>query len=105
MRNWPAGISTSFMPSELVTTSAAAGRVTFAGVSSGGWGRLVTIAHTRGTRTLYAHLSTVAVHVGQRVQAGQRIGRVGASGRASGPHLHFEVQVRGAAVDPLPALP
>lgn len=84
--------------------SAASGRVTFAGWSVGGWGKLVTIAHAGRARTLYAHLSQVAVQVGQRVEAGQRIGRVGASGQATGPHLHFEVRLRGAAVDPLSGL-
>ncbi len=83
--------------------AAASGRVTFAGRSTGGWGNLVTIAHPGGTRTLYAHLSRVGVRVGQRVQAGVRIGRVGSSGKSTGPHLHFEVLLRGAAVDPLPA--
>jgi murein DD-endopeptidase MepM/ murein hydrolase activator NlpD len=78
--------------------------VTFAGWSAGGWGYLVAIAHSNGVRTLYAHLSRVSVRVGQRVAAGQRVGRVGASGYATGPHLHFEVRLRGAAVDPLPAL-
>ena len=53
---------------------------------------------------MYAHLSHIGVHRGQRVFAGQRIGRVGASGEATGPHLHFEVRRRGAAVDPLTAL-
>jgi peptidoglycan hydrolase-like protein with peptidoglycan-binding domain len=85
-------------------SASAAGRVTFAGWSLGGWGYLVTIAHTGGTRTLYAHLSRVAVRVGQRVETGQRIGRVGSSGHATGPHLHFEVRLRGAAVDPLGGL-
>jgi peptidase M23-like protein/putative peptidoglycan binding protein len=85
-------------------SASAAGRVTFAGWSLGGWGRLVTIAHTGGTRTLYAHLSRVAVRVGERVETGQRIGLAGASGHATGPHLHFEVRLRGAAVDPLGGL-
>jgi len=84
--------------------AAASGRVTFAGWSMGGWGNLVTIAHPGGTRTLYAHLSRVAVSVGTLVQAGARIGRVGSTGRSTGPHLHFEVHARGAAVDPLPVL-
>ena len=57
-----------------------------------------------GVRTFYAHLSRVDVHVGARVHAGTRLGLVGATGDATGPHLHFEVRVRGAAVDPLPAL-
>jgi peptidoglycan hydrolase-like protein with peptidoglycan-binding domain len=85
-------------------TAAASGLVIVAGWSVGGWGRLVTIEHSSGTRTLYAHLSRVGVRPGQRVEAGQRIGRVGASGGATGPHLHFEVQLRGAAVDPLTGL-
>ena len=85
-------------------TAAAAGRVAFAGWSEGGWGYLVAIAHSNGTRTLYAHLSRVAVSVGQRVATGERIGRIGASGRVTGPHLHFEVRLRGAAVDPLTGL-
>jgi murein DD-endopeptidase MepM/ murein hydrolase activator NlpD len=85
-------------------TAAASGLVIVAGWSVGGWGRLVTIEHSSGTRTFYAHLSRVGVRPGQRVEAGQRIGRVGASGGATGPHLHFEVQLRGAAVDPLTGL-
>jgi murein DD-endopeptidase MepM/ murein hydrolase activator NlpD len=82
-------------------SASASGRVTFAGWSAGGWGYLVAIAHPNGVRTLYAHLSRIGVRVGQRVTTGQRVGRVGASGRATGPHLHFEVRLRGAAVDPL----
>jgi peptidoglycan hydrolase-like protein with peptidoglycan-binding domain len=84
--------------------AAAAGRVTYAGWSAGGWGYLVTVRHSSGVQTMYAHLSRVAVRVGQWVEPGQRVGRVGASGVASGPHLHFEVRVRGAAVDPLSGL-
>jgi murein DD-endopeptidase MepM/ murein hydrolase activator NlpD len=88
-----------------LVTAAAPGQVRFAGWSEGGWGYLVVIAHSNGTRTLYAHLSRVGVAVGQRVATGERIGRIGASGRATGPHLHFEVRLRGAAVDPLTGLP
>jgi murein DD-endopeptidase MepM/ murein hydrolase activator NlpD len=84
--------------------SAASGRVVFAGWHSGGYGYLVTLGHGNGVRTMYAHLSAVLVHRGQRIPAGVRLGRVGATGHAFGPHLHFEVRVRGAAVDPLPAL-
>ena len=80
------------------------GRVVKAGWSSGGFGYLVVIRHRRRVRSMYAHLSHVGVHRGERVFAGERIGRVGASGEATGPHLHFEVRRRGAAVDPLPAL-
>jgi murein DD-endopeptidase MepM/ murein hydrolase activator NlpD len=53
---------------------------------------------------MYAHLSRVLVRRGQRVRAGRRVGAVGASGTSTGPHLHFELRLRGAAVDPLPAL-
>jgi murein DD-endopeptidase MepM/ murein hydrolase activator NlpD len=80
------------------------GRVIRAGWSSGGFGYLIVIRHRRHVRTMYAHLSHIRVHPGQRVSAGQRIGRVGSSGESTGPHLHFEVRRRGAAVDPLPAL-
>jgi hypothetical protein len=80
------------------------GRVTYAGWHNGGYGYLVSIAHGRGVRTLYAHLSRVGVYVGQRVSTGARIGRAGSTGISTGPHLHFEVRYRGAAADPLAAL-
>ena len=76
----------------------------WAGYRVGGWGLLVTIAHGNGVRTMYAHLSRVGVRVGERVGVGAPVGRVGTTGDATGPHLHFEVRIRGAAVDPLPAL-
>jgi peptidoglycan hydrolase-like protein with peptidoglycan-binding domain len=85
--------------------AAAAGRVTFAGYAAGGWGNLVVVLHTDGVRTLYAHLSKVSVRLGQSVATGNRLGLVGATGDATGPHLHFEVRLRGAAVDPSSALP
>ena len=84
--------------------AAAAGRVAWVGYREG-WGLLVTVAHGGGVRTLYAHLSSAAVRLGERVEAGELVGRVGATGDATGPHLHFEVRVGGAAVDPLSALP
>jgi murein DD-endopeptidase MepM/ murein hydrolase activator NlpD len=83
--------------------AAARGRISYAGLAVGGWGNLVIVAHAKGIETLYAHLSRVDVHLGQEVAAGERIGLVGATGDAKGPHLHFEARVRGAAVDPLPA--
>lgn len=91
-------------PAGTPVVAAAPGRVTYAGRLAGGWGRLVVLAHTHGVRTLYAHLSNVAVHVGERVPAGSFLGKVGATGDATGPHLHFEVRLRGAAVDPSTAL-
>jgi murein DD-endopeptidase MepM/ murein hydrolase activator NlpD len=97
------GIDYPAAPGSAVS-AAAAGRVTYAGWSAGGWGYLVTIAHGGGVHTMYAHLSRVTVRVGQSVQTGQRVGRVGSTGHSIGPHLHFEVRVRGAAVDPVGAL-
>jgi murein DD-endopeptidase MepM/ murein hydrolase activator NlpD len=84
--------------------AARSGRVAYAGWHAGGYGYLVSIAHGLGVRTLYAHLSQLHVYVGQRVATGSRIGRVGSTGSATGPHLHFEVRYRGAAVDPVTAL-
>jgi murein DD-endopeptidase MepM/ murein hydrolase activator NlpD len=79
------------------------GRVRFVG-----WilryGRTVIVAHRRRVRTLYAHLSAATVRRGERVATGERIGLVGSTGFSTGPHLHFEVVVRGANVDPRTAL-
>jgi murein DD-endopeptidase MepM/ murein hydrolase activator NlpD len=85
-------------------TAARPGRVVWAGWRDGGWGELVVIAHGSGVRSMYAHLSRVEVRLGEHVGTGFEIGRVGSTGHASGPHLHFEVRVRGAAVDPATAL-
>lgn len=84
--------------------AAGPGTVTWAGRRAGGWGRLVVVRHPDGVRTLYAHLASIDVRVGDEVSGGAILGRVGSSGDATGPHLHFEVRVRGAAIDPLGAL-
>jgi murein DD-endopeptidase MepM/ murein hydrolase activator NlpD len=63
------------------------------------------VAHGSGVVSLYAHLSRISVGVGTRVSTGNVVGRVGTTGHSTGPHLHFEVHVRGAAVDPLMVLP
>jgi murein DD-endopeptidase MepM/ murein hydrolase activator NlpD len=76
-----------------------AGEVIFAGRDAG-YGGLVVVAHPGDIRTLYAHLSAAYVRVGQMVRRGQHVGAVGASGRATGPHLHYEVRVAGVPVDP-----
>ena len=71
--------------------AAASGTVTFAGWKNNGGGYQVWIAHGSGLYTTYNHMSSVAVGRGQSVARGQRVGRMGASGYASGSHLHFEV--------------
>ncbi|MFU8863982.1 MAG: DUF5930 domain-containing protein [Rhodobacterales bacterium] len=76
------------------------GVVTFAGWQSG-YGRLIKIKHEFGIETRFAHLSKINVNVGQRVSRGDRIGDMGASGRVTGPHLHYEVRVDGQAVNPM----
>jgi murein DD-endopeptidase MepM/ murein hydrolase activator NlpD len=63
-------------------------------------GRLVVIDHGLGVYTLYFHLDTIDVEQGQRVVRGQPVGSVGATGRATGPHLHFGVHAEGARIDP-----
>jgi murein DD-endopeptidase MepM/ murein hydrolase activator NlpD len=80
--------------------AAAAGTVISAGWM-GGYGNLVVIDHGGGLATAYAHLSGFAVGGGQSVSQGQVVGYVGCTGHCYGPHVHFEVRVNGAAVDPL----
>jgi len=69
-----------------------------------GYGRYVIVRHRLGMTSWYAHLNTVTIDQGDCVVAGNRIGTVGSTGRSTGPHLHFELRVRGAAVDPLSGL-
>ena len=76
------------------------GTVTKAG-TSGGYGKLVVIRHDNGTETYYAHNSSLLVSVGQKVYQGQAIAKAGSTGRSSGVHCHFEVRIRGTAVNPL----
>jgi hypothetical protein len=84
--------------------AAADGVVTFAGFNNGGFGNLVIIATAPNVLTYYAHQSALSVATGAQVSAGQVIGAVGTTGDSTGPHLHFEVRVAGATVDPLPYL-
>jgi murein DD-endopeptidase MepM/ murein hydrolase activator NlpD len=79
----------------------AGGCVTFAGRDGGGYGNLVVLQHGLGMTSWYAHLSRIGVRRGACVAAGARIGRVGSTGESTGPHLHFELRLRGAAVDPV----
>jgi murein DD-endopeptidase MepM/ murein hydrolase activator NlpD len=77
----------------------AAGMVTAAGWS-GGYGRMVEVDHGNGLATRYGHLSQITVAVGERVKVGQEVGRMGSTGRSTGPHLHYETRIDGEAVDP-----
>jgi murein DD-endopeptidase MepM/ murein hydrolase activator NlpD len=99
---WHPGVD---FPAAMGTRVHAAGRgcVTFAGYDPGGYGNLVVIAHRLGVITMYAHLSRIGTSKGACVVGHQRIGRVGSTGLSTGPHLHFEIRVRGAAVNPVPA--
>jgi murein DD-endopeptidase MepM/ murein hydrolase activator NlpD len=76
------------------------GVVEFAGWQNG-YGNVIKVKHGNERTTLYAHLSLIDVRQGQRVEQGQRIGAVGATGWATGPHLHFEFRVNGTHQDPL----
>ena len=77
-------------------------------VSRSGWigayGNAVYVDHGNGLQTRYAHMSSIAVAAGTRVQQGQVLGLVGNTGISTGPHLHFEIRINGHAVDPLPQL-
>ena len=79
------------------------GVVVTAGVLPG-YGNMIEVLHEQDVSTLYAHLSRILVDPGKRVTRGTTIGLVGATGDATGPHLHFEVRLRGAPIDPATAL-
>lgn len=78
----------------------APGKVTRAG-KWGWYGNIVEIDHGMGFRTRYAHMDKIFVQKGETVREGDRIGNVGSTGRSTGPHLHYEVRVKGAPVDPM----
>lgn len=77
-----------------------AGKVVSAGMTDGGYGNLVVVDHGNGVVTRYAHLSTVDVKIGDTVQAGQKVGGVGTTGKSTGNHLHYEILKDGKQVDP-----
>lgn len=90
-------------PNGRTVRAAASGRVVYAGWM-GGYGRTVVIDHGNGYTTLYAHCSALLTKRGQRVSPGDTVGRVGSSGRTTGPHLHFEIRSNGSPVNPLKLL-
>lgn len=89
-------------PAGSPVSSPAAGVVSFANWR-GGYGLLVTVEHGNGMQTRFGHLSRLLVSSGQKVTRGQILGLVGATGRATGAHLHYEMRQNGRAVDPLSA--
>jgi murein DD-endopeptidase MepM/ murein hydrolase activator NlpD len=88
-------------PAGTSVRAAAGGRVAFAGWDPGGYGNTVVVRHGRGASTLYAHLASLRVGAGARVGRGAPVGTVGSTGHSTGPHLHLELRLRGATLDPL----
>jgi peptidoglycan hydrolase-like protein with peptidoglycan-binding domain len=84
--------------------AAGVGVTEFAGWNSGGYGNLVVVRHRLGFTTWYAHLSTITTFVGEQVTGGTRLGYVGSTGHATGPHLHLELRRNAVPVDPMPYL-
>ncbi len=93
--DFPVGAGTLVQASGVGTTA-------FAGYNNGGYGNLVVVAHRLGYTTYYAHLSRITTWVGESVVGGTRLGYVGSTGNATGPHLHFEVHLNGTPIDPMP---
>jgi len=87
-------------PSGTEVRSLSRGQVVFAG-AQGGYGNTVVVESEHGVKTRYAHLSEVGVETGEEVSRGQEIGKVGDTGRATGPHLHLEMEQSGRLLDPL----
>lgn len=91
------------MPTGTPVRAMTGGRVRFAGQMRG-FGNVVWVDHRRGVLSVYAHLSEIRVTTGQEVAHRQVLGLSGQTGRATAPHLHFEVWVAGRPVDPVPFL-
>lgn len=92
---------TDFAAAQGTTVHAAAPGKVVVAETNGDLGRMVEIAHPGGLSTRYAHLSSVAVEVGQEVGSGEIVGRSGCTGMCTGPHLHFETREWDVAVDPM----
>ncbi|MFN2452675.1 MAG: M23 family metallopeptidase [Pyrinomonadaceae bacterium] len=84
--------------------AAGSGKISFAGWQNG-YGQVVIIDHGGGLATRYGHLSQVNVRAGEEIKRGSILGRVGSTGRSTGPHLHYEVRINDKAVNPRPYLP
>lgn len=101
LQRWKAHLGVDYgAPTGTAVRSVGDGRVAFAGQQNG-YGNVIQLQHSGDRMTVYAHLSRINVRVGQTVEQGQLIGAVGATGWATGPHLHFEFKVKGHQVDPI----
>jgi murein DD-endopeptidase MepM/ murein hydrolase activator NlpD len=101
LQSWRAHLGVDYgAPTGTAVRVVSDGVVEFAGRQNG-YGNVIQIRHTNERTTLYGHLSKIDVRVGQRVEQGQRIGAVGMTGWATGPHLHFEFKVKGHQIDPM----
>ena len=101
LQKWRAHLGVDFgAPTGTPVRTVGDGVVTFAGQQNG-YGNVIQIQHSGNRMTVYAHLSRVDVRRGQHVEQGARIGAVGATGWATGPHLHFEFKLSGHQVDPM----
>ena len=87
-------------PTGTAVHSVGDGIVDFAGVQNG-YGNIIILKHPNNYTTVYAHLSRISVRKGEKVTQGENIGAVGATGWATGPHLHFEYRINGVYQDPL----
>ena len=92
------------VPEGTPVRAACDGVVSYAGERLRGYGRMIVLEHERGLSTVYAHNRALLVAPGTRVSRGEIVAESGQTGRASGPHLHFEVRDRGAPIDPLSRL-
>ncbi len=101
LQKWRAHLGVDYAaPAGTAVRAVGDGVVEFAGVQ-GGYGNVVQVKHNNERSTLYAHLSRIDVKKGQRLEQGQRVGAVGSTGWATGPHLHFEFRINGQHQDPL----
>ncbi len=101
LQKWRAHLGTDFAaPTGTAVRTVGDGVVDFAGVQNG-YGNVIYVKHRNQHVTVYAHLSRIDVKKGQSIEQGQKIGAVGATGWATGPHLHFEFRVNGQHQDPM----
>jgi murein DD-endopeptidase MepM/ murein hydrolase activator NlpD len=101
LKSWRAHLGVDYgAPRGTAVRSVGDGTVDFAGWQNG-YGNVVQLQHGNNRATLYAHLSRLDVRKGQRVEQGQRVGLVGMTGWATGPHLHFEFRINGQHQDPI----